>query len=231
MSLIGSKVRDKRLLRLIAEYLRAPLQKPDGSLAKRTQGTPQGGPLTPCTHLVTSSFPPDCLCFGETGIWALDFMTQMVLRLRLIEASLCRATLLACEPSPAIAAARTSSGGGSASSGSCPQHLGASGASLCATRPGSVGTAACPGRKGGVYREASPQPDPVCAAERTAGWRRDQCVGGRSVAAGRARRFRPWVKCSTRGDSTCGSKPWEIVWLEKKSSVPTDCSCPRRRAQ
>ena len=47
MSLIGSKVRDKRLLRLIAEYLRAPLQKPDGSLEKRTQGTPQGGPLSP----------------------------------------------------------------------------------------------------------------------------------------------------------------------------------------
>ncbi len=47
MHLVGQKVRDKRLLRLIGDYLRAPLQKPDGSREKRTRGTPQGGPLSP----------------------------------------------------------------------------------------------------------------------------------------------------------------------------------------
>jgi hypothetical protein len=35
------------LLRLIGDYLRAPLQTPDGRREKRTQGTPQGGPLSP----------------------------------------------------------------------------------------------------------------------------------------------------------------------------------------
>lgn len=47
MHRVGLKVRDKRLLRLIGNYLRAPMQKPDGSREKRTRGTPQGGPLSP----------------------------------------------------------------------------------------------------------------------------------------------------------------------------------------
>ena len=47
MSRVASKVRDKRLLRLIGDYLRAPMQTPDGRQEKRTQGTPQGGPLSP----------------------------------------------------------------------------------------------------------------------------------------------------------------------------------------
>ncbi len=42
---IGSKVRDKRLLRLIGDILRAPLRLPDGREDPRREGTPQGGPL------------------------------------------------------------------------------------------------------------------------------------------------------------------------------------------
>lgn len=47
MRLVGQKVRDKRLLRLIGNFLRAPMQEPDGSRQKRLKGTPQGGPLSP----------------------------------------------------------------------------------------------------------------------------------------------------------------------------------------
>jgi RNA-directed DNA polymerase len=47
MRLVGQKVRDKRLLRLIGSFLRAPMQMPDGSRQKRLKGTPQGGPLSP----------------------------------------------------------------------------------------------------------------------------------------------------------------------------------------
>lgn len=47
MHRVGQKVRDKRLLRLIGDDLRAPMQAPDGRKTKRTQGTPQGGPLSP----------------------------------------------------------------------------------------------------------------------------------------------------------------------------------------
>jgi len=46
MTKISRKVSDKRVLRLIGDYLRAPLQV-DGQLEKRRQGTPQGGPLSP----------------------------------------------------------------------------------------------------------------------------------------------------------------------------------------
>ena len=44
---VGEKVRDKTLLRLIGEYLRAPMQTADGRKTKRSKGTPQGGPLSP----------------------------------------------------------------------------------------------------------------------------------------------------------------------------------------
>lgn len=44
---VGEKVRDKKLLRLIGEYLRAPMQTADGRKTKRRKGTPQGGPLSP----------------------------------------------------------------------------------------------------------------------------------------------------------------------------------------
>lgn len=47
MRLVGQKVRDKRLLRLIGDYLRAPMQTADGRKIKRLKGTPQGGPLSP----------------------------------------------------------------------------------------------------------------------------------------------------------------------------------------
>lgn len=47
MTMIGRKVRDKRVLSLIGRYLRAPMQREDGSREARTAGTPQGGPLSP----------------------------------------------------------------------------------------------------------------------------------------------------------------------------------------
>lgn len=47
MHVVGQKVRDKRLLRLIGDYLRAPLQGVEGTRTARSEGTPQGGPLSP----------------------------------------------------------------------------------------------------------------------------------------------------------------------------------------
>lgn len=47
MHAVARKVRDKTLLRLIANYLRAPLQGTDGKPQPRLRGTPQGGPLSP----------------------------------------------------------------------------------------------------------------------------------------------------------------------------------------
>ena len=46
MAQVSRKIRDKRVLRLIGAYLRAPLRK-DGRDEKRLKGTPQGGPLSP----------------------------------------------------------------------------------------------------------------------------------------------------------------------------------------
>ena len=46
MAKIGRKVRDKRVLKLIGNYLRAPMDR-NGRRSKRNRGTPQGGPLSP----------------------------------------------------------------------------------------------------------------------------------------------------------------------------------------
>jgi RNA-directed DNA polymerase len=47
MHRVGTKVSDKPLLRLIARYLRAPMQDAEGKQQARQRGTPQGGPLSP----------------------------------------------------------------------------------------------------------------------------------------------------------------------------------------
>lgn len=46
MAKISRNIRDKRVLRAIGNYLRAPMQR-DGKREKRSRGTPQGGPLSP----------------------------------------------------------------------------------------------------------------------------------------------------------------------------------------
>ena len=46
MSLLGRRVRDKRVLRLIARYLHAGFSK-DGVVGATVEGVPQGGPLSP----------------------------------------------------------------------------------------------------------------------------------------------------------------------------------------
>lgn len=47
MNMVSREVHDKRILKLIGRYLRAPLRHADGRQEKRLRGTPQGGPLSP----------------------------------------------------------------------------------------------------------------------------------------------------------------------------------------
>ena len=47
MGQVKREVSDKRVLRLIGQYLRAPMVEADGRREKRLRGTPQGGPLSP----------------------------------------------------------------------------------------------------------------------------------------------------------------------------------------
>lgn len=47
MNMVSQEVRDKRVLKLIGSYLRAPMRHADGRQEKRLRGTPQGGPLSP----------------------------------------------------------------------------------------------------------------------------------------------------------------------------------------
>jgi RNA-directed DNA polymerase len=46
MHLVGQRIRDKAVLKLIGKYLRAPMQRAEKNEA-RSKGTPQGGPLSP----------------------------------------------------------------------------------------------------------------------------------------------------------------------------------------
>jgi len=52
MSRVARRVKDKRVLHLIGRYLRAGMME-GGLMSPRTEGTPQGGPLTPPTQRVT----------------------------------------------------------------------------------------------------------------------------------------------------------------------------------
>ena len=52
MARVGGTIRNKRVLRLIGAYLRAPLRW-EGREEKRNRGTPQGGPLSPLLANIT----------------------------------------------------------------------------------------------------------------------------------------------------------------------------------
>ena len=54
MARLARKIGDKRVLKLIRRYLRAGAMD-GGVVSPRTEGTPQGGPLTPRTQKVTSN--------------------------------------------------------------------------------------------------------------------------------------------------------------------------------
>ena len=232
---LAQRVSDGSMLRLIKAWLRAPIVEEDRDSGRRRvipnrRGTPQGGVISPWTHLVTSSFPPDCLWCEGTGICGLDVMTHRALFMRPIESILRGPALPTCEPSPAIRAARTSSGGGGATARAGARDLHPPGASLCRACPKNAGAEAHSGRKSGVYGEAAAPIDPAGAPDRATAGRRDRRLGRRRVAAGAARRFRPWVTHRPRRDSTCGSKPSEIVWRRKKWPAPIACSCHHRCA-
>ena len=47
MHLLGQRISDKRIMKLIGRYLRAPMDEGDGRHLRRSRGTPQGGPLSP----------------------------------------------------------------------------------------------------------------------------------------------------------------------------------------
>jgi len=55
MARVARKVKDKRVLLLIRRYLQAGVME-EGLTVASVEGTPQGGPLTPRTQKVTSSF-------------------------------------------------------------------------------------------------------------------------------------------------------------------------------
>jgi group II intron reverse transcriptase/maturase len=54
MSKLAAKIGDARVLKLIRRYLEAGMMA-DGLVSQRTEGTPQGGPLTPLTQKQTSN--------------------------------------------------------------------------------------------------------------------------------------------------------------------------------
>jgi len=47
MNMLGKRIGDKRVLKLIGRYLRAPMRHVGGRQESRRRGTPQGGPLSP----------------------------------------------------------------------------------------------------------------------------------------------------------------------------------------
>ena len=47
MQMLGERIGDPGILRLIKKWLHAPIVEPDGRRVRPTEGTPQGGPLSP----------------------------------------------------------------------------------------------------------------------------------------------------------------------------------------
>ena len=72
MERVAGKIADGRVLRLIESYLKAGVMESVKGWQPTEEGTPQGGVMTPQTHLVNSSFRSACLWCDGIGIWVLD---------------------------------------------------------------------------------------------------------------------------------------------------------------
>ena len=53
MGQVAKRITDKRVLKLIRAFLNAGVME-NGLVSPREEGTPQGGPMTPCTQKITS---------------------------------------------------------------------------------------------------------------------------------------------------------------------------------
>ncbi len=53
MKMLAQRIDDKRLLTLIGQWLKARVQEPDGTINKSSQGTPQGGVISPVLAIST----------------------------------------------------------------------------------------------------------------------------------------------------------------------------------
>lgn len=60
VQMLELRIDDAALVGLIRKWLRAGILLEDGRIEHPETGTPQGGSVTPWTHLVSSSFSPDC---------------------------------------------------------------------------------------------------------------------------------------------------------------------------
>jgi RNA-directed DNA polymerase len=68
MRAVCKHAREKWVVLYIERWLKAPAQDEQGRLTERNKGTPQGGIITPQTHLVNSSFQSACLWCDGIGI-------------------------------------------------------------------------------------------------------------------------------------------------------------------
>ena len=200
---------------VLAKWLRAGYVE-NRTLFPTTEGTPQGGIVTPWTHLAISSFRFDCPWCGGIGICRLDVMSQTVLFVRLIEQSVCRPTFSACEPSHAIPAARGASCGGRETFGERTWALAAPSVPVRPSCPGRFGAPRHSRGQGGLHRQASPRPDPAGAPGRPATRRSHQRLGRRSADPGLARQLSRCVTPAPGRGFKFGLKPCGIVWRRKR---------------
>ena len=179
---VGRKVRDKRLLALIARYLRGGVLVGD-IIQASAMGTPQGGPLTPPTQWVTlisrSSFPTG----GESGPTREDDIKGSIIVALLIvclchgrfASSSSRSVRPAGQRRHPVARGWGFSRSGT-STGSPISIITTPSLALCGTGPQprrGRGAQA----QGGVYGEAADGPRSSCSPPRQAERTDPQCVG------------------------------------------------------
>ena len=224
--LLGRRVQDGVITRLIGKWLKAGVWE-EGRVSHPQQGTPQGGVVTPRTHLATLSSRSVChWCEGRSS--GIDNTPQEVLFMCPIESSLLCATLPAREPSfPTLAGKRSPSRGGSAL-GPQVRDLRPASAPIRSARAGDAHAFGDSGRQGGVHGEVAARLDPASSRHGATAWRTDQRLGCRSIATSAGGRFAKWLKLRARRDSRSGLKPWEIVWQRGKWRTRTGSWCRGR---
>ena len=223
---LSLRIRDGVISRLVGKWLKAGIWEA-GQVTYPEAGTPQGGVITPPTHLATSSLRSDCRwCAGRS--FGIDRRSHMVLLLRPIESSLLCATFPAREPSFPMLAGKGNPLRGGSILGPPAWNLRSPRTPIRSARAGDSGASGDSAGEDRVYGEAPARLDPEGSADGTAARRADQRLGGPGAASSAGGRFAPWLNASTRRDWSSGSKPWEIAWQWRKWRTRMESWCRAR---
>jgi len=224
MHLLGQRISDKRILKLIGRYLRAPMDEGGGRHIRRSRGTPQGGPLAPRTQKVTSCLIGRLRLNGHNPYLTCVARSNIHMAYAAINRFAEGRTPQRC---PWVARTRAQRRGGVCVAGKSVHHVPASGLPLRSGGAVADGPGATYGAFGGGDVQVAAEPGEWRAGAGCGRQDDDQRDGGAGAVRLSCRAWRPWRVEAPPALSSRSNTPLTVCSAASWSRL-TRSWCPSR---